>query len=575
MADVGFVLACLAMSGPPFVPPHRLLHALGQITRSRTAARFDRAARDPVRAQQALLAGYLQRNRETEFGRLHGFADLRTPASYAQRLPLLTPEALEPWVSRLLQGERKLLTIEDPIFYGLTTGSSGKHKVVPITPGYRKEFQDTVKIAFWHLYRRFPKAFSRPLLYFVGPRRFHLAADGLDVGSMSGYNFTEQSPLVRALYAWPAELFGIQDLQDRSYVALYLAILGDVSLITGVFPLAIISMLRDLETRAGELAHDLDRGTLEGAPSLTLEQRAFFTSRAGKRPDLADRLKRASRAPVDHMAALAFPHLGLVYCWATATAGSYIPELQRRLGPTVPVRDAIYAATEAWCNIPLGDEETGGPLAVTSVYFEFIEEAAYEAGNRQTVPLEGVVDGKRYYIVVTNASGLYRYVIGDIVEVCGQYLGTPRIRFVRKTGTSCNLAGEQLDEAHVNAAVATVLARHSLEATWFAMVADTSGPQPGYDLLIELAPGHGDLAGGDLANLGIEVEADLERESFNYGLHRGGGRLRPLAVSLVPRGSYGAWRRRRVAAGTTEAQLKSVHLHGDPAGLPEEFRNRL
>ncbi|MBM3270963.1 MAG: GH3 auxin-responsive promoter family protein [Candidatus Sericytochromatia bacterium] len=540
-----------------------LLQPVGQLSRRAEALAFDRAAVDPRTAQARLLLEYLEASKDTEFGRLHGFGALATPERFAARLPLMSPEDSQHWVGRLLRGERKLLTAEDPIFYGLTTGSSGHHKYLPITPGYRTAFQRTVKVAFWHLYRRFPRAFRSRLLYFVGPRRFEVAPDGLDVGSMSGYNFTEQPPLVRALYAWPGELFAVPDLNTRSYLALLLAIRGDISLITGVFPLPIISLLRDLEQRAEDLATDLERGTLRGAGPLTPHQQAFFAR--GPRPDLAARLARAARAPVEEKAALAWPNLDLCYCWCTSTAGSYVPELRRRLGPGVKVRDAIYAATEAWCNVPLGDEETGGPLAITSAYYEFIPEAGGDP-----VPLEGLRDGARYFIVVTTAAGLYRYVIGDLVEVCGQYLATPRIRFVRKAGASSNLAGEQLDESHVNQAVGEALASLGGELSWFALVGDTGGEQPGYDLLLEPAPGAA-LSDVALDALGAEVEARLGRIAYNYGLHRGGGRLRALRAVRVPAGSYAAWRGRKVAGGTSEAQLKSVHLYALRAEVPPEF----
>src|SRR5262249_9159954 len=149
--------------------------------------------------------------------------------------------------------------------------------------------------------------------------------------------------------------------------------------------------------------------------------------------------------------------------------------LKRRLGPDIAVRDGIYAATEAWCNVCIGDDEPGGPAAVTSVYLEFIPESGGDP-----VPLHAVEDRKRYSIVVTNSARLYRYVLGDIVEICGYHHRPPRLRFVRKTGAASNLAGELLDESHVNGAVAAALRALGLEATWFALVADPTGP--GYDL---------------------------------------------------------------------------------------------
>jgi hypothetical protein len=463
-----------------------------------------------------------------------------------------------------MNGERNLLTPDPPVFYAATTGTSGAHKVVPVTDRYRADFQKTVHVALSHMFLRFPAAFTSKVLYFVAARRLSTAADGHDVGYMSGYNYSEMPRAARALYAWPYEMFAVPDLAARAYLAVRYAVLGDVSIIAGVFPLGIVQLLRDLETHAETLVRDLRDGTLTGAPGLTPEELARF--RVAPRPDLAARLERAARAPVEEKVAEALPRLRLCYCWTTSTAGLYIPELARRLGPRVAVRDAIYAASEGWCNVTLGDEDPGGPAAVSSVYLELIPEEELDAPEPRTLPVEALEDGRRYGVVVTTSAGLYRYAVGDVIEVCGRHNATPRIRFVRKTGAASNLVGELLDETHVTEAVPAALDAAHLRATWFALVADASGALPGYDLHLELAPGAAPPA--DLAALGADVDRRLVAGALTYG-DKLGTRLRPIRVVLVPAGRWEAWRRARLASGTGDAQLKTVHLV--PAGAPPEI----
>jgi hypothetical protein len=556
------------MSTGPSLPP-RWLHGLGQLTRRKAASQFEAAAHDPAKAQEQFLIGLLRANAQTEFGRSHGFATLGSTRDFVQGVPLMTAADLARWSDRLRQGERHLLTAEPPRFYAITTGTAGVHKYVPVTASYQAEFQRTVAIAFWHLYRRFPGAFTSKLLYFVGPRQVSVAPDGLDVGTMSGYNFTEMGPVIRALYAWPYELFQVADLETRDYLALYLAILGDISLITGVFPTSIVALLRGLETHAEALARDLREGTLKGAANLTTEQRRFFEAGLAPRRDLARRIERAAAAPVEEKAAEAFPRLRLAYCWTTSTAGLYVPELKRRLGPNVAVRDGIYAATEAWCNVPMGDEEPGGPAAVTSVFLEFLPEVDRANGSMRTVLAHELVEGGRYFPVVTNSAGLYRYLLDDVVEVCGRYHATPRIRFLRKMGAACNLVGELMEESHATQAVSEVLGARGLEATWFCMVADPSLLR--YRLYLELAPACDGLTDAAIADLIAPLEARLGEVNFSYALERQEGALGRLEIRRVPIGRYLAWRQRRVSEGCGDAQLKAVHLLSDPDELPREF----
>ncbi|HUS67319.1 MAG TPA: GH3 auxin-responsive promoter family protein [Kofleriaceae bacterium] len=550
-----------------------LLHLLGQATRLRTAGAFALAARDPGATQEARLVGLMRKNADTEYGRRHGFSDITSPATYARRLPLMTPADLEPWVDRLMAGERKLLTAADPVYYVRTTGSTGNAKHVPITAAYKAEFQKTVHVALWHLYARFPAAFVGRALYFVGSRRVARAADGNDIGTMSGFNFTELPPVLRAIYAWPYELFEVGDLTTRSYLALWLACLGDISLIAGIFPAPMVYLLRELSARADELAHDFRTGTLSPSLGLTAEQRAFFARFADKpRPELADRLTRAARAPEHETARIAWPRLRLAYCWTTSTAGLYVPELSRRLGEGVAVRDAIYSACEGWCSIPMGEEEPGGALAVTSHYFEFIPESDFDAGLRETRTAAELEDGRRYYIVLSTGAGLYRYLLGDIVEVCGFHHATPRIRFVRKAGAASNLVGEKLDESHVTRAVGGSLVQAGLEATWFTLAPELGGAEPGYALLVELAPASASADDAAIESLRSNVDRALGDASYDYGRLRAGGQLRPLVLHRLPAGSYQRVRQSKVKDGSAEAQLKTAHLVSDANGLPPELR---
>jgi hypothetical protein len=543
------------------------LHLLGQSQRRRTAGEFNRAALDPRAAQHAKLSEILRRNQGTEYGVAHGFAKISSPEEFAQ-VPLMTSADLVPLVDRLMAGERNLITADPPIFYSLTSGSTGVGRKIPITASFRAEFQKTVHASLWHLYRKFPRGFRRSALYFVGARSVATAADGNDIGTMSGFNFTELPPLIRKLYAWPAELFAVKDLKARSFLALLLATQSDPSMIAGIFPAAIVYLLRDLSESARELAKAARAGQLPGHLQLSAEQRAFFQSQLVGSDAIARRFQRGADAPEEEKVAQVWPSLGLVYCWLSSTAALYLPELKRRIGAQVPVRDAIYSSSEGWCSVPMGDDRTGGALAVTSHYFEFIEESAYDAGRRDALRAWELEDGKRYYVVVTNSGGLYRYVIGDIVEVVGSYQATPRIQFARRGGASCNLVGEKLDETHVSAAVGSALAALGLELTFFTLVPDVSQKWPRYRLLVEPSREQAAMCALRQGALVEKIEAALATSANDYGRVRGAGTLHPMVVSLLEPGSYDRYRQAKVAAGNAESQLKVAHLVPDAAALP-------
>ena len=209
----------------------------------------------------------------------------------------------------------------------------------------------------------------------------------------------------------------------------------------------------------------------------------------------------------------------------------------------------------------MGDETPGGALATQSGYFEFIEESAWEKGGRETRTAWELEDGRRYYIVMTTSAGLYRYLLGDIVEVCGFHHATPRIRFVRKGGAACNLLGEKLEEVHLNQAVGKALEPAGLEASFFCLAPRLGGDRPGYALYLE-------TRAAVPPAFGAAADALLGEASFDYARLRGANQLAPIHVQVLPPGSYDAFRQARVSEGSAEAQLKTAHLVADPAALP-------
>ena len=63
--------------------------------------------------------------------------------------------------------------------------------------------------------------------------------------------------------------------------------------------------------------------------------------------------------------------------------------------------------------------------------------------------------GQRYYVLITTASGLYRYFMNDLLEVTGFFHRTPLLRFVQKGKGVTNLTGEKLYEAQMIESVST------------------------------------------------------------------------------------------------------------------------
>ena len=550
-----------------------LLHAIAQIVRTPAALSFVLAALAPRWYQRRRLRQLLRASQGTEYGRAHGFDAIRDLDAYREAVPLMSAGDLSGWVDRLMQGERNLLTAEPPLFYGRTTGTSGRPKDIPITATFRRDFQRSVLVSLWFCFWRVPAAFRHKILYFVAPRCDEHAPDGVEVGSISGYNFTEMPAGVQSLYAWPYALVEVTDPRTRWYLAVHIAARQAVSVIAGIFPIGVLQMLYALEEHAEALAAHTAAGTFPDWLVLTEDQEQAFAAWKAPDPDAAARLSAAARAAPEQQAAIAFPALRAVFCWKTATASHYIPALQARLGPNILVRDTVYSATEGWCSSPMGTGVDGGPLTLTSHVYEFLPVGVVEAvdgdlsslRHAPTLRPDELVAGERYYIILSTSAGLYRYFLGDVLAVTGRWARAPWVHFARKQRAFSNLAGEKLEETHVTQSVGEALEELGASAAWFAMMPLT-GAQPGYRLYIELGDDNADPA--RLADLAARLGERLRANNADWITFSKDGTLAPLEIHQLRAGAGKDGRLRWEKEGRSVGQLKLSHLVTRPEQLP-------
>jgi hypothetical protein len=205
-----------------------------------------------------------------------------------------------------------------------------------------------------------------------------------------------------------------------------------------------------------------------------------------------------------------------VSCWGDQAATPGFHELRAAL-PRVLVQPKGLLATEAVVTIPLGDAH---PVAITSHFFEFLDDAGEP---RMVHELE---IGQRYEVVVSNGAGLWRYRLGDIVEVTGYVHATPSLRFVGRAGVVSDLRGEKLTDAMIAEALREVWAVTTPPPRALIRARDDLAGA-GYELCMERAP-------REMLDRCVDrVEAALLRNP-QYAVARRLGQLAPLRACIVP-----------------------------------------
>ena len=110
--------------------------------------RFLGATQSVAETQWSVLRENLSRNRDTEFGRRHGFDTIRCAREYGARVPLGSAAGLAAAVERIAGGARAVLTAESVLCLQPTSGSTQGEKLIPSTPSLRREFQRAASEAY-------------------------------------------------------------------------------------------------------------------------------------------------------------------------------------------------------------------------------------------------------------------------------------------------------------------------------------------------------------------------------------------------------------------------------------------
>jgi hypothetical protein len=184
------------------------------------------------------------------------------------------------------------------------------------------------------------------------------------------------------------------------------------------------------------------------------------------------------------------------------------------------------------------------------------------------VSQEQLAVGRRYFVYVTNASGLYRYEMNDIVEVTGHDRQTPLIRFVQKGKGVVSFTGEKLYEVQVIAAVDEALAALRGRYHFIAAVAElVDGTSPRLIFLIEFDDPISDHDGSALVD---HVDGALGEQNDEYLTKRKSLRYGAPIIRIVRFGEFDRYRRRMVETGQrADGQFKVLRLTSDTSFAAE------
>ncbi|MBE9178281.1 GH3 auxin-responsive promoter family protein [Oculatella sp. LEGE 06141] len=539
-----------------------LLLSLLSVAAWQARLRFKQKIRHVASVQETFLQTLLRHHQGTAFGQDYGLADIKTVDQFRERIPVLPYSCYEPYIERIANGEANVLNPDPVVYLNLTSGTTGKQKLVPVTDRSRRILDRANQVSMGFAIQaahRHGRRIGKMLLTSSVQLLGHTAG-GIPYGPVSAGNLRLLGSFYQQIFAHPFEALKPADTLARHYVCLLFALRDPSLAVIGAnFPVLALRLCDYLETYAEDLVQDLATGTIAPWLNLEPELRTTLERQLSPAPKRAAQLRHTLKTAGRLTPQLAWPNLSFL---TTARGGSsdfYFQRFPDYFGNT-PIFGGIYSSSEATFGLYNDFNTDGTVLSIESAFFEFVPEDQWHLTQPKTVLAEEVKVGELYRILVTNYSGFYRYDIGDVVEVVGFYERAPLITFRHRLGGLLSSTTEKTTEFHVVQVMQRLQHEFGVALENFCVTLSEQNVPPHYLVNIERVP---DQHPVDWAAFIEQFDRHLQEIHVSYANKRIDRQIPPPRLRILASGSYAILRQRLLQRGTHESQLKFPHINED------------
>ncbi|XP_059494854.1 GH3 domain-containing protein isoform X2 [Stegostoma tigrinum] len=521
---------------------HYLIHRTASLQSGLQRQGLEQSTKNILQVQQSTLQHRIRRNRNTEYGKLYQFSKITDRETFRNLHPLTRYDHYEEYIERTSKGEENVLISERPCILSRTSGTSGSYATLLNTKETMNDFHQAFGVVFHSMLDVYPR--TRNLQWTAA---FYYSPDwtksesGIPIGSNLPSLMT--SMLKLTMYSTPAAGFEIATEPEALYVHLLFALKDrTLGMLEAHFASTVYHSFALLQNKWEQLIEDIRLGQVNPKLKITGDVRLKLEARLKPDPQRASELAAEFEIGFRGIARRVWPHLNLVLSVDSGSHELYGSHLKCFYCQGVPIYSPVYAATEGLIGVNLwpGKEKRHYLLCPHSMFFEFIPVDLCSEEQPQTLFLDEVKENELYELVITNASGLYRYRMGDIIKIVGFHNQCPVIEFKYRLGQLLNVRGEKiLEETFYQTLLRTVslwpgavlLDYCCVESGLLGSFCGSSDPH--YEVFVEIK---------GVRNLSedqrYKLDQCLQEDSELYQSFRRKGSIGPVRVHIVAPGSF-------------------------------------
>ncbi|PPR84828.1 hypothetical protein GOBAR_AA35887 [Gossypium barbadense] len=533
--------------------------------------------------QYGILKEILKRNAETEYLNkyMKGSIDV---SQFKSCVPVITYKNIYPYIQRIANGEDSFLITGQTITEILCSSgtSAGEPKLTPSIAEDldRRTFLYNLIMPIMNQYIPGLDDGKAMYLYFV---KAELSTPcGLPFRTVLTSYYKSKHFKCRTRdpfndFTSPDQAILCNDSNQSMYCQLLAGLVHrhQVMRLGAVFASALLRAISFLERKWAQLCNDIRTGHLDLSIIDPACRSAMMSILSSPNPDLADEIESiCSRPSWKGILCHLWPRAKYIEAVVTGSMAQYIPPLEYYSAGKLPLVCTMYASSECYFGVnlkPICDPaEVAFTLLPNMGYFEFLPlgengALAMDMDEEEAVPNDRLVDlvnvkvGCYYELVVTTFS-LYRYRIGDVLQVTGFHNQAPQFRFICRRNVVLSVDNDKTNEEDLHRSITTakkLLEPYNALLVEYTSYADTSSV-PGHYVLfweIQMVDSATSIDAKLLQECCVTVEEELD---YVYRQCRSREKtIGPLEIRVVEPGTFEALMDLIISQGGSINQYKT------------------
>ena len=524
---------------------------------------LDRMAEDPIKENERLLFHILEQNKDTEYGKKYGFADIHSIEEYQKRVPVSMYDDYAGYILRMSEdGEENLITAGKVVHYNKSSGTVGNPKRVPLTEEAFQVFQKyNGPYRMGLIAREIGEDWinGRNMSIAESTAEKHFTKSGVSYGALSVKMIAEFRPYLEMMFTSPDEAifpepetntrylharFGLMDRSLTSIAANFLGFLQEV--------------YRYMEQNWELIVNDIEKGTIDPSIKMSDQVREQLLKKIKPMPERAEELREIFKQGFDEpVVPKLWPEARFLTGVGSGGFKVYADKLKEKyMGENIARYFTGINASEGMVSVPFELNNEKSVPVPDSLFYEFLPTDANDDFSKM-VTMDKLEEGREYEIIITNLSGFYRYRMRDAVRITGKYKKLPIMEFIGRIDQTVSVMGEKTTEVALRTAAEDTARQLGFEMIDFTVYPDVNNVPPRYIYFMEVE----DLPEGMKAKeIRFVLEKNLAKANPSMGDKVAKGICAPTKLNILEPETYSLYRDLMVMKGTASAQLKPVHV---------------